>query len=1688
MRTLTLYITLFMLAGLARAQVFPVQANLQLTSPYATHLSDYTALGSRRLVLNTFLADLSRDNLQVKFSLKIEGNGVRIESREELAVEPYILYSGIPAEITGADLEPYFRIENLQLSGITATQLRRTGALPEGFYRFSIRVLEYNRGVVISNEAIASAWLVLNDPPVINFPVNGSVITANDPQLIRFQWTPRHKGSPNANFTTKYQFRLVEIWPNGRNPNDAMLSTSPIYETETTTPWLNYGIMEPLLIPGKSYAFQITAIPETGTEQLDLFKNDGKSEVFSFTFGVQCQPPKNTQVEALGNNKARITWEPYEHANSVIVQYRDQQNNVVEEDSYLNSLNLYRLEKGSKYQVNLISQCGSRFSETSQPIFFTTGDDSLAYACGEIVPANEIANQWPISEIYVGEQIKAGDFNITIEQVYTSQGRFTGYGIVEIPFLEHSQARVVFNDIVVNTDKELIRGSIVTYYDYESSNFYNLGGDNMDPGIDSSINNYSDSTTYLPADSATFQEPVLVDSFYVNEQNEIVLIQDGKEQVVPIDEDNNTVYKDSKGNVVAASTGHIAGSTGVEGGSDPGNNPGIGDQLQYEIGPVVITLKEKYEFADNQGRCVLEKAMADIRINLEDKLIKVEKQLSLEGLPVSLEKDCQTGEIIAFHFEFSPEDNMELGSIRFLDIALASLRLDYNRESNLTGKIELKASVGRDASLLPWVVLRPGASGLVSFEYEEGEGSFDFSEVSNINLEVEKGGSVIAGMYNGKLGRSGELSGYLDLIDPIEVETANMSMHFKTFKADVTLDMLNGLSTREAEVKFELSDIPGTTGSLKAHAEISENQISSEIIGGDLSVFGMDFSELNLKVEMDEFFSPVSIRGTFEALHPEIAGEIRVNQFGIENGRLIQFDCSGEVAYSDLELTINKALYNAEQELIELSASVSYTTDGIRAEAALEFMTIDKQGRIEIGDYVVDIDGVKTFGPLTVAISAVQEGKVSNRWVETSAEASFSMTLPDLADKVEITRATISFEKRKNKSKYRNIHLQIDQGNLDLPSFGPFQATLQKLNIAIDHEEDYLIGDGSEANVSIAPGSSIQIGAAVIEDAQVKDLIYLDAGATGDIQYAFSGQGMKGNLRFDALDNVTFSVRKDGNRLAELRGVGFNEGGTLTGRLTVQPGSQFATKAAVVKVLDFDLGITGKLTPEDLSVTINDGGGLFQISGIRGLSGAIDLGFEYDPQGNFLAAVNSTSRVRMAGMELEEFQLTADLSPEFDLILLQGQVHARHDQFDSELLVNQFEVRDYVLTSFDVEGKVNFKGFHLDIVEGNLADNQLKLTGKVAMNLGGSAAWLAVEDFVIEEDGTVRINHIAGEVDKSPVLVSFSSSFEESRFKGSFTGSLASIGLNGQIDIGAESSFYNFAYLSLSSQTNVPLASTGLKLTRFGGHLGYNYRLEASSSDKAYEGKPQEGNYVMGLTLGLADITNMVEVTGNPLIQFGNERLEILLNGSLRAPLANPVLTGNLEVHYRLPENNLAGTMKSSLQVPAHSGAAFSGDFDLQFQANEEQWSVSSGTMQMKLLQEIEFVGAMKILGKLKNDEFVGYLSGLSSYSFHDKREFTLFDVDFTSSFDASMNLNGRIDFDQAGFYGTMDLMMHAKGELGANVSVLEYVKLIELSGDLMGKASFSKTTAHIEGTVNVKVDVFGEEKSIDVDVRNSIL
>lgn len=454
----------------------PVQVNGNLFPPYSVKLSDYATANSDRLVFNLLLRDVNEFNRQVTLKLSIEGNnGFSARSTDVIIGEnPITLNGGVPKRLTNIDLRPYFQLENLV--GISPQQYSKP--LAAGLYQFCFEVYDYLSGQQLGEKGCATAYIVLNDPPILNMPGRGENVAFRDSQNIIFQWTPRHINATNV----QYEFTLVEIWDTNIDPQAAFLAGRPLYQTTTRSTTLLYGPAETPLLPDKTYGWRVQAIVTDGISELSLFKNKGYSEIFHFNYTKQCTPPQFVLAESNSNSSAMVYWQGVDHSQYQI-QYRKKDGdnaNWYEVNSYSEQARIQRLQESTTYEYRVGGKCGENGGYTFSRLFeFTTttrgGSD---FTCG-VTPEQHIDNQEPLQTLVVNEVFTAGEFPITVKRVTAGNteapaigeiaqggtGRFSGWGYITVPYLADTKIKIGFVDIKINTDYELVDGVLVTDYD-----------------------------------------------------------------------------------------------------------------------------------------------------------------------------------------------------------------------------------------------------------------------------------------------------------------------------------------------------------------------------------------------------------------------------------------------------------------------------------------------------------------------------------------------------------------------------------------------------------------------------------------------------------------------------------------------------------------------------------------------------------------------------------------------------------------------------------------------------------------------------------------------------------------------------------------------------------------------------------------------------------------------------------------------------------------------------------------------------------------------------------------------------------------------------------------------------------------------------------------------------------------------
>lgn len=461
------------------AQRFPVQVNQSLVSPYSSQLNSYATTNEVKLRLFLTLTDINVSNREVKLKLKMQGQGLNFQSTENVTGAPATFLSGgAQQQLTNLDLAPYFQLNNLV--GINPQQYSRP--LPSGSYTLCWEVYDAITNQLISNPNLGCTtfFLVLNDPPFLNLPSRGEQLSDVQPTNIIFQWTPRHVNATNVS----YEFELREIWDEQIDPQAGFLA-SPPYHTETTfATTLLYNLGKPQLFPGRTYGWRVRAISTSGLSENAVFKNDGYSEIFHFTFTDQCAPPTYTLAEPLSASSVRINWQGIPNHNKFHVQYK--RADVPDAEwfdvfTYNTQAQISNLQEGVTYEFRVGGTCYELsdfnpayvYSNVNQ-FTMPTGDDAITYSCG-IVPDINITNTTSLSNLGINETFTAGDFPVTVKQIQGANGVFSGTGFIIVPYLTDTKIAVEFSGIRINSDYQLFDGMIITTYDPNWSGVEDIG-------------------------------------------------------------------------------------------------------------------------------------------------------------------------------------------------------------------------------------------------------------------------------------------------------------------------------------------------------------------------------------------------------------------------------------------------------------------------------------------------------------------------------------------------------------------------------------------------------------------------------------------------------------------------------------------------------------------------------------------------------------------------------------------------------------------------------------------------------------------------------------------------------------------------------------------------------------------------------------------------------------------------------------------------------------------------------------------------------------------------------------------------------------------------------------------------------------------------------------------------------------
>ena len=186
-----------------------------------------------------------------------------------------------------------------------------TNSIPEGDYEFCVKLVS-SQGTEITTTGLKcrNFTVIVPDPPVLTSPMDKAVSLSVVPPT--FMWTPV---TVPGGASVSYKLLIAPIYK-GQTPKNAIDANQPLVQITWSAPTYFYAPANPAftLYPSAvGFAWQVQAVDAQGKAAA---KNDGKSEVSSFTIdSSKAPPPAPQQAQSSGDcNDPCVTSLPSDQA------------------------------------------------------------------------------------------------------------------------------------------------------------------------------------------------------------------------------------------------------------------------------------------------------------------------------------------------------------------------------------------------------------------------------------------------------------------------------------------------------------------------------------------------------------------------------------------------------------------------------------------------------------------------------------------------------------------------------------------------------------------------------------------------------------------------------------------------------------------------------------------------------------------------------------------------------------------------------------------------------------------------------------------------------------------------------------------------------------------------------------------------------------------------------------------------------------------------------------------------------------------------------------------------------------------------------------------------------------------------------------------------------------------------------
>jgi hypothetical protein len=450
--------------------ISPVRSQTLTYYKLSRNIEKWAIPGESNIEVHLSMLDINVANATVKIKMVLEfsnGAGGKIENSVPLSI-PVNITGGEEKILYTEDLIPFFLLSNLSFKGYSFADYQRNGnSLPDGNYTLRFEVYEYYSGAKVSRTEIpARFYFHSSDPPILTNPPQNEVFYTDVPLQFFFRWTPRHIGSAAGFTDNRYILEVVQAPKNFSSNINAYFNTFPrIYETETENTYCYFDNNNALLEAGSTYAYRVRAqCFSVGGEELAL-KNNGYSEIRTFSIKERCTGVRNLSAIPAENN-ALLQWTPSTNAAFATLSYRKKgwQWFSLPLGNTDDFIEIGNLENGTEYECKISATCAfagsGAVSENDSVITFYTKFPKRATEnnCGEMVASIERSTD-SLFILRRFDKVKtASGLIISIEDVTGENGVFSGTGYTNIPLLANTGIKVTFKKIHVNKNYELVNG------------------------------------------------------------------------------------------------------------------------------------------------------------------------------------------------------------------------------------------------------------------------------------------------------------------------------------------------------------------------------------------------------------------------------------------------------------------------------------------------------------------------------------------------------------------------------------------------------------------------------------------------------------------------------------------------------------------------------------------------------------------------------------------------------------------------------------------------------------------------------------------------------------------------------------------------------------------------------------------------------------------------------------------------------------------------------------------------------------------------------------------------------------------------------------------------------------------------------------------------------------------------------